>query len=86
MPCSPRDAPVDLVIETVEAVWERIAEADDWTPLNTLIGDIRDMGSAYGLGEGPCRVSDGPLTRPTPHPALRATLSRKGRRCPRRGG
>lgn len=47
-----RDDPVDLVIETVEAVWERIAEADDWTPLNTLIGDIRDMGAAYGLGEG----------------------------------
>ena len=47
-----RDDPADLVIETVESVWDSIADGDDWSPLNALIGDIRDMGSAYGLGEG----------------------------------
>ena len=44
--------PVDLVIETVEAVWDRIAEDDDWSVLDVLIADIRETGEAYGLGAG----------------------------------
>lgn len=47
-----RDEPVDLVIETVEAIWDRIADRDDWSALDTTITDIRGMGEAYGLGEG----------------------------------
>ena len=51
-PCFARSEPVDLVIETVEAVWDRIAEDDDWSVLDVLIADIRETGDAYGLGAG----------------------------------
>ena len=50
--CFARSEPVDLVIETVEAVWDRIAEDDDWSVLDVLIADIRETGDAYGLGAG----------------------------------
>lgn len=51
-PAFTREEPVDLVIEAVEAIWDRIAEEDDWSALETVIADIRGMGDAYGLGHG----------------------------------
>ena len=47
-----RDAPVALPIERVEALWEPIAAADDWTPLYTALDEIRQWGTAlHGGGE-----------------------------------
>lgn len=42
------EAPPTLVIEEVERVWEAIDKADDWTPLNQKIAEIRALGSALG--------------------------------------
>ena len=41
-----RDRPEDLPIETVEALWAPIAEADDWQPLYEKIEMIRRWGEA----------------------------------------
>ena len=41
--------PVSMPIETVEQIWSRIAEADDWSALETQIADIRAMGQAMGV-------------------------------------
>jgi len=41
-----RDTPEDLPIETVEALWAPIAEADDWQPLYDRIEAIRRWGAA----------------------------------------
>ena len=41
-----RDRPEDLLIETVEALWAPIAEADDWQPLYEKIEMIRRWGEA----------------------------------------
>lgn len=40
------DDPVSMPIETVEQIWSRIAEADDWSALETEIAAIRAMGEA----------------------------------------
>lgn len=40
------DAPQDLLIERVEALWAPIAEADDFSPLMRVIGDLTDL---YGV-------------------------------------
>jgi len=45
------DAPQAMLIEEVEAIWDAIADKDDWTPLNSKIAAIRRMGEA--LGEPP---------------------------------
>ncbi len=44
-------APVSMLIEEVETLWDAIAERDDWQPLTAKIGEIRRMGDA--LGEPP---------------------------------
>ncbi|GAO39138.1 hypothetical protein SCH01S_26_00090 [Sphingomonas changbaiensis NBRC 104936] len=38
--------PCSMHIEEVEAIWARIAEADDWSALYAKVAQIRDMGAA----------------------------------------
>lgn len=40
------DAPCSMHIDEVEAIWARIAERDDWQPLEAKITAIRRMGAA----------------------------------------
>ncbi len=40
--------PCSMHIEEVEAIWEAIAERDDWLPFNAKIQAIRRMGEALG--------------------------------------
>jgi hypothetical protein len=42
-------APASLLIEEVEAIWERIAEADDWTPFEQRMAHIEAARQALGL-------------------------------------
>jgi serine/tyrosine/threonine adenylyltransferase len=42
----PAVAPCTMLIDEVEAIWEAIAEHDDWTPLFRKINDIRAHGEA----------------------------------------
>jgi uncharacterized protein YdiU (UPF0061 family) len=42
------EAPQSMLIEEVEAIWERIAEADDWSPLHAKVAALRRMGEAHG--------------------------------------
>jgi serine/tyrosine/threonine adenylyltransferase len=42
------NGPVSMPIETVEQIWSCIAEADDWSALETEIAAIRAMGEALG--------------------------------------
>ncbi|MER2536730.1 MAG: protein adenylyltransferase SelO [Rhizobiaceae bacterium] len=42
-----REKPCTMLIEDVEALWEPIAEADDWSAFERKIVDIREMGDAY---------------------------------------
>jgi serine/tyrosine/threonine adenylyltransferase len=44
------DAPCSMHIEEVEAIWARIAEADDWSALTDKVAAIRAMGAAHGDG------------------------------------
>lgn len=44
------DAPCSMHIDEVEAIWARIAEADDWSALTDKIAAIRAMGAAHGDG------------------------------------
>jgi len=39
--------PVNLVVETVEALWANIAERDDWAPLTAHLERIEDARQAY---------------------------------------
>jgi uncharacterized protein YdiU (UPF0061 family) len=43
------DSPCTLLIDEIEAVWARIAAADDWRPFVEKISEIRSMGEALGL-------------------------------------
>ena len=52
-PRKPRDhpywsdpAPCAMLIDEVEAIWARIAQEDDWAPLNAKVAAIRRMGEA----------------------------------------
>ena len=45
------NGPVSLVLEEVEAIWDAIAERDDWEPLKHKLTAIRALGGA--LGEAP---------------------------------
>ena len=45
-----KPAPVDLIIETVEALWEPIAARDDWTPLEAHLAWIAEARDAYQWG------------------------------------
>jgi uncharacterized protein YdiU (UPF0061 family) len=44
------EAPCSMSIDEVEAIWERIAELDDWRAFDGKIAEIRRMGSATGAG------------------------------------
>ncbi|KKW90034.1 protein adenylyltransferase SelO [Sphingobium chungbukense] len=41
-------APCSMHIDEVEAIWNAIAERDDWAPLHAKVASIRDMGDALG--------------------------------------
>lgn len=66
-PRKPRDhsywedsEPCSMLIEEVEAIWSRIAEQDDWSPLNAKIAAIRRMGEALqGSGDARHRWNEG---------------------------
>jgi len=50
-----RDAPVTLLSEDVEPVWQAVAERDDWTPLREKLAEIaslRAIGPAGDAGAG----------------------------------
>ncbi|MEA2624377.1 MAG: serine/tyrosine/threonine adenylyltransferase [Candidatus Binatota bacterium] len=40
------DGPCDLLIDEVEAIWQRIADADDWSAFDRKVDAIRAMGDA----------------------------------------
>jgi len=44
------DAPCTMLIDEVEALWEPIAERDDWAPLHAKVAAIRRMGEAHRAG------------------------------------
>jgi uncharacterized protein YdiU (UPF0061 family) len=44
-----RSGPRTMLIDEVEAVWAPIAEADDWTAFAKAMGEIEEMGRAYGV-------------------------------------
>lgn len=41
-------APPSLLIDEVEAIWSRIAEADDWSALHAKVAEMRRLGGALG--------------------------------------
>jgi uncharacterized protein YdiU (UPF0061 family) len=43
-----RPGPVSMVITTVEGVWDPIARADDWSALERLVADVRELGRFLG--------------------------------------
>jgi uncharacterized protein YdiU (UPF0061 family) len=44
-----RPGPCSLLIDEIEALWDRIAAADDWSALEAKVADIRTMGAESGL-------------------------------------
>jgi uncharacterized protein YdiU (UPF0061 family) len=46
-------APQSLLIEEVESIWDAIASADDWGPLEAKVAAIRRMGAAHGPPPSP---------------------------------
>jgi uncharacterized protein YdiU (UPF0061 family) len=42
-----RRAPCGMLIDEVEAIWARIAEADDWSAFHDKLADIAEMREAY---------------------------------------
>lgn len=45
-----KSSPCSMHIEEVESIWASIADDDDWGPLSTKVGEIRDMGAALRTG------------------------------------
>jgi uncharacterized protein YdiU (UPF0061 family) len=43
------ERPCTMLIDEVEALWEAIAERDDWGPFLDKVADVRAMGEALGL-------------------------------------
>ncbi|MEM1397775.1 MAG: selenoprotein O, partial [Pseudomonadota bacterium] len=41
-------SPEDMLIDEVESLWEPIAQADDWSPLEAKLRRVRHMGVGYG--------------------------------------
>lgn len=41
-------APQSMLIDEVEAIWEPVAQSDDWALLNAKVAAIRQMGEAHG--------------------------------------
>ncbi len=50
-PVFKRPEPEELLYDEIEAIWARIAEADDWSGLEQKILRIRAAGGAYGLAQ-----------------------------------
>ena len=50
-PVFKRPDPEELLYDEIEAIWERIAEADDWSGLEQKVDRIRAAGRAYGLAQ-----------------------------------
>jgi hypothetical protein len=46
------DAPCGMLIDEIEALWDGIAERDDWSGFEAKVAAVRAMGVAYGRGEG----------------------------------
>jgi uncharacterized protein YdiU (UPF0061 family) len=46
-----RETPPNNVIERVEALWDAIADRDDWAPLHAHVADLRAMGARLDDGE-----------------------------------
>jgi serine/tyrosine/threonine adenylyltransferase len=44
-----RTRPCTMLIDEVEAIWEPIAERDDWSAFERKVADVRAMGRALGL-------------------------------------
>lgn len=47
------EAPQSMLIDEVEAIWEPIAEKDDWTALHAKVAAVRRMGEALGAAPAP---------------------------------
>lgn len=47
------EAPQSMLIDEVEAIWEPIAEKDDWTALHAKVAAVRRMGEALGTAPAP---------------------------------
>jgi len=45
-----RTGPETLLIDEIEAIWDAIAERDDWAPFERKIDAIRAMGEVVGIG------------------------------------
>jgi uncharacterized protein YdiU (UPF0061 family) len=43
-----RDEPLDMVIETMESLWDPIDQHDDWSALEDAVARIRHVGALYG--------------------------------------
>lgn len=52
-------APQSMLIDEVEAIWQPIAEVDDWSALHTKVAAIRRMGEALGAKPAPMGHSPG---------------------------
>src|SRR5690606_21863873 len=51
--------PQSMLIDEVESIWAAIAERDDWSPLESKIAALREMGEAHGEPPAPAgHVSD----------------------------
>ena len=48
-----RADPEELLIDEIEAIWARIAEADDWSAFEAKIGRIGALREGYGLAAAP---------------------------------
>jgi hypothetical protein len=46
-------APQSLLIDEVEAIWDAIAQGDDWGPLHAKVTALRRMGAAHGPAPQP---------------------------------
>jgi uncharacterized protein YdiU (UPF0061 family) len=44
-----REAPCTLLIDEIESIWRSIARANDWSPFDAKVQEIRAMGTALGL-------------------------------------
>lgn len=51
------DAPQAMLIEEVEAIWDAIAQRDDWQPLTDKIAAIRTMAGALGTPPQPAGLA-----------------------------
>ena len=53
------DAPQSMLIEEMEAIWDAIAQRDDWQPLADKITAVREMGDALGEPPPPAGLTPG---------------------------